>query len=222
MLDARIRKLTPNEEVDYLFMKYALQDYARPRAKITALLKSKELIRVKKGLYVLDGKNPRNPFVKETLANLIYGPSYISLEYALAFYRFIPERVEMVTSVSSRKDKLFKTPLGLFSYRYLNPAKYCIGVTQVMYDATHPILIATPEKALADQILLGIPNLHFDDINDVENFLFEDLRIPYEKIAQLNRKLFSKIAALVGNKNINFLNQFLKKLRKKKCMKSSQ
>lgn len=91
MLNADIRKLTPNEEVDYLFMKYALQDYAQPRAKITMLLRSKQLIRVKKGLYVLDGKNPHKPFVKETLANLIYGPSYISLEYALAFYGFIPE-----------------------------------------------------------------------------------------------------------------------------------
>ncbi len=214
MLNADIRKLTPNEEVDYLFMKYALRDYAQPRAKITMLLRSKQLIRVKKGLYVLDGKNPHKPFVKETLANLIYGPSYISLEYALAFYGFIPERVETLTSVTSKKDKLFKTPLGVFSYRYLNPTKYCVGVTQVMYDSTHPILIATPEKALADQILLATPNLHLENIDEVESFLFEDLRIPPEKIATIDKKLFTKINIIFNNKNISLLNNFLKKFKK--------
>src|SRR5579871_4020362 len=123
MLTADIKKLTPNREIDYLFMKYILQDYAQPRAKITALLRSKDLIRVKKGLYLLDGKDEDKPFVKETLANLIYGPSYISMEYALAFYGFIPERVEVLTSVTSKKDKLFKTPVGVFNYRYLNLLK---------------------------------------------------------------------------------------------------
>lgn len=215
MLNAHIRKLAPNAEVDYLFMKYALQDYAQPRAKITTLLRSKELIRVKKGLYILDGKSPHKPFVKETLANLIYGPSYISLEYALAFYGFIPERVEALTSVTNKKDKLFKTPVGIFSYRFLNPAKYCIGITQIILDATHPILIATPEKALADQILLASPNLQLKTMSDVKSFLFEDLRIPDEKVLSLDRKLFDKIALVFNNNNIKLLNEFLKVLRKK-------
>jgi hypothetical protein len=213
MPDPYIRKLSPNVEVDYLFMKFALQDYAYPRAKITTLLRSKELIRVKKGLYVLNGKNPHKPFVKETLANLIYGPSYISLEYALAFYGFIPERVETLTSVTNKKDKLFNTPVGVFSYRYLNSVKYCVGITQIMYDSTHPILIATPEKALIDQITLATPNIKFENITEVENFLFEDLRIPSEKIAALDGKLLTKIDSIFVNQNITLLNKFIKKFR---------
>lgn len=209
-----IRKFTPNEEVDYLFMKYALQSYANPRAKITSLLRSNELIRVKKGLYILDG-NRHKPFVKETLANLIYGPSYISLEYALAFYGFIPERVEMLTSVTNMKDKLFKTPVGTFSYRYQNPKKYHVGITQIMYDSTHPILIATPEKALADKISLASPHLHLTKLKELEDFLFEDLRIPFEKIISLDCKLFNKIATMIKNKNVTFLNKNLAKLRSK-------
>jgi hypothetical protein len=110
---------------------------------------------------------------------------------------------------------LFKTPLGVFSYRYLNPTKYCVGVTQVMYDSTHPILIATPEKALADQILLATPNLHLENIDEVESFLFEDLRIPPDKIATIDKKLFTKINIIFNNKNISLLNNFLKKFRKK-------
>ena len=36
----KLRKLTLNEEVDYLFLTSALKHYKNPRAKITALLRS--------------------------------------------------------------------------------------------------------------------------------------------------------------------------------------
>lgn len=51
-----LRKLANREEIDYAFVMSALNDYSHPRDKITAWLKSGELIRVKKGLYVF-GKN---------------------------------------------------------------------------------------------------------------------------------------------------------------------
>jgi len=57
---------------------------SRPRDRVTALLRDGHILRVKKGLYV---KNDRKePFSREILANLIDGPSYLSLEYALAYH----------------------------------------------------------------------------------------------------------------------------------------
>lgn len=50
---------------------------------MTALLRKKAIIRVKKGLYVFGPEVRRRPFSLEVLANTIYGPSYISLQYAL-------------------------------------------------------------------------------------------------------------------------------------------
>jgi hypothetical protein len=45
--------------------------------------------KVKKGLYV---KNSRDePFSREIFANLVYGPSYLSLEYALGLSRSDPQ-----------------------------------------------------------------------------------------------------------------------------------
>lgn len=214
MRESNLRKLTPNEEIDYLFLTNALKAYHYPRAKITSLLRSEVLIRIKKGLYIFGKEYAQKLFVKETLANLIYGPSCISLEYALAFYGFIPERVETLTSITNKKDKIFKTPVGLFTYRYLHPNKYPIGITQIMLDQTHPILIATPEKALADKLLLESPNLNLMNTNDLEEFIYEDQRISREKIASLNPLLFNQIATIYQNNNITLLNTYLLNLRK--------
>ncbi|CAN5269492.1 hypothetical protein BH10PSE19_BH10PSE19_23010 [soil metagenome] len=204
-----LRKAAINEEIDYLFLKNALKSYRSPRAKISALLRDQVLIRVKKGLYVFGPEYAQKPFVKETLANLIYGPSCISLEYALSFYGFIPERVTTITSITNKKDKFFATPVGNFSYRYLHSNKYSVGITQILYDQTHPILIATPEKALADKILLTTPNLKLTNQKELLEFLYDDLRISDEKIKSLNKNLFNEIAACYFNANISHLNNYL-------------
>ncbi len=68
---------------------------------------------------------------RKVLANLIYGPSYISLEYALQYWGLIPERVETVTSITGKRNKFFTTPLGNFSYRYLHKSKFIQGVLLV-------------------------------------------------------------------------------------------
>lgn len=211
----KLRKLAPNEEIDYVFLKSVLGDYKNPRAKITSLLRSKVLIRVKKGLYIFGPDYALKPYCKEILANIIYGPSYLSLEYALSFYGFIPERVEVLTSVTNKKDKSFNTPIGVFSYRYLHPGKYSIGMTQVMIELNRFILIATPEKALLDKMILESPSLQLNNKKDVENFLFNDLRISREKIKTLKPLLFNKIANVYQDKNIFQVNKYLKVLRKK-------
>src|SRR5258708_26257092 len=82
----KIRRSAKREEIDYLFLMHALAEYRSPRNKIQAFLRSKELIRIKKGLYIFGEKARQEAFSKEILANLIYGPSAISLEYALAYY----------------------------------------------------------------------------------------------------------------------------------------
>ena len=56
-----------------------LKGYRSPRDKISRMIKKKEIIQVKKGLYVLSPEFG-NQINLKILANLIYGPSYISLE----------------------------------------------------------------------------------------------------------------------------------------------
>jgi predicted transcriptional regulator of viral defense system len=88
----KLRKIIPREEFDYALLTAALSEYAAPRQKINELLKSGVITRVKKGLYIFGPAYNQVPVCKEVLANLIYGPSCLSLEYALAYHGLIPER----------------------------------------------------------------------------------------------------------------------------------
>ena len=122
-----LRRDIGREEFDYVTLTGALKGYARPRAKITALLRRNAIIRVKKGLYVFGPEIRRRPFSLELLANMIYGPSYISMEYALAHYGLIPERVNEVTSASLERNKRFNAPVGRLSYQAIPEKAFWIG-----------------------------------------------------------------------------------------------
>jgi hypothetical protein len=60
-------------------LKPLLRDYTNPDDFISRLVKSKELIRLKKCLFVIAEKIEENFVPYEQIANLLYGPSYISL-----------------------------------------------------------------------------------------------------------------------------------------------
>ena len=209
-----LRRAVLNEELDYVQLK-SLLDYDQPRAKIKRFLQEDTLIRVKKGLYVFGPKVAQQPYSKETLANLIYGPSAISLEYALGFYGMIPERVETVTSITPLRNKNFSTPVGHFSYRYLAHAKYVTGITQYALDKTHTFFIATPEKALADLLILTRPQLKLNSLAELTDFLLNDLRINEEKLFQLDAKLLYEISLCYAKKSCHLLYQFIVKNSRK-------
>ncbi len=203
-----IRNQAPFEEIDYLFLNGTLKSYAQPRNKIQSFLKAQDLIRVKKGLYVFGAKVARLPYCKELLANLIYGPSAISLEYALSFYGFIPERVEELTSVTLRRTKLFSTPLGRFSYQHLAITQYSAGITRLEFPNNHFVLFATPEKALCDYLVLKAPRLR--NFMNLEKYLFEDMRIEEEYFLQLDNPLVTEIVNHYKHTNtallLNYIN----------------
>lgn len=111
------------------------------------------------------------------MANLIYGPSAISLNYALSFYGLIPERTITITSITNKRNKLFITPVGEFTYTYLNNKKYSVGIDLLAQSKDHFVLMATPEKALCDFIHLVDKNISLNTINEVEAYLFQDLRL---------------------------------------------
>ena len=119
-----LRKRISQDVFDYQVLSDALSDYRKPRDRITKLLESEVIIRIKKGLYCFSEDFRKEPVSREYLANLIYGPSYVSLDYALSYYGLIPERVNIVTSVTTKRSCDFHTPLGVFSYRMLGESRY--------------------------------------------------------------------------------------------------
>jgi predicted transcriptional regulator of viral defense system len=200
MMD-QLRKSAVTEEFDYNFILHHLSDYKNPRVKINDLLKKGDIVRVKKGLYVFGERWARQSYSRETLANLIYGPSYISLEYALSFYGLIPERVETVTSVTNKRKKIFHTPIGIFSYRYIHPDLFAVGTTLKTADKYHTILFATPEKALCD-VLYFIDSIGNEE--ELRVYFFEDLRIEEGELKKMNLSNLKKIASLYGGNSALF------------------
>jgi predicted transcriptional regulator of viral defense system len=197
----KLRKAIPNEEFDYTLLTSVLSGYSGVRQKIHDLLRSGVIVRVKKGLYVFGPEYTRTRICKEVLANLIYGPSCISMEYALAFHGLIPERVETVTSVTPKKDKTFDTPLGRFTYRYLMLEKYAAGIEQVWIDPQHPVLMATIEKALCDYVALNkIPIV--TTYAEARDFLEKDLRIDREHWKQFKPNELRRLNRLYRSKSI--------------------
>lgn len=206
-----LRKLAGREEIDYPFLLSALKEYSQPRDKISAWLKSGDLIRVKKGLYIFGKNAAENPYSQEVLANLIYGPSAISLHYALSYYGLIPERVSTVTSITNKRYKEFSTPVGNFIYYYLHPSKYAIGIELESIAKNKQFLIASPEKSICDILYLSSNKLLLSDITDIESYLIHDLRIDTDHLKKLNMKKLAEINGVYQDKKIALLYQFIKK-----------
>jgi predicted transcriptional regulator of viral defense system len=204
----QLRKAIPQEEFDYGLLTSALSEYSGVRQKINELLKSGVIVRVKKGLYVFGPGFNNAPVCKELLANLIFGPSCISLEYALSYHGLIPERVEAITSVTPKRDKEFMTPLGRFSYRYLGFDKYPHGIEQIWIDSKHPVLMASPEKAICDFVVLNKVTGITGNDSAVE-FLESDLRIARENWTRFDPNVIRKLNRFYRNKNIEYILEIL-------------
>ena len=190
----KVRKIAGREEIDYQFLISMLSDYARPRDKISEWLKSGDLIRVKKGLYVFGKSVALMPYSNELLANLIYGPSAISLSYALSFYGLIPERVTTLTSITPKRNKSFSTPAGEFTYTYLNPEKYPIGIELNTRSNKESFLIASPEKALCDHICLTDKKVKIIKTEEMHAYLVHDMRLDESSLMSLKSNELLKIS----------------------------
>ncbi len=93
--------------IDSATLTTALNGYKSPNDKISSMEKSGDLIRLKKGLFVVSPEISNQNISRELAANHLYGPSYVSLESALSFYGLIPEKVYAVRSVTTRLSKEF-------------------------------------------------------------------------------------------------------------------
>jgi predicted transcriptional regulator of viral defense system len=208
-----IRKSIPHEEFDYQALLVALGDYARPRDKISDLLSKGIIIRVKKGLYVFGDGGRQRPYSTEVLANLIYGPSYISSDYALQHYGLIPGRVESVTSVTTGRSRRFLTPVGLFIYRMIPLRAFQIGMDRVDAGDGRAFLIATPEKALADKIYEDRgTGLHTQ--KELVDYLERNLRVDLAALHEMNPDDLDAIALRYRSQKIRALGKLIRRMRR--------
>ena len=207
----QIRQQIDREVFDYQGLLQCLCAYAKPRDKIKRLLNAGDIVRVKKGLYVFGEAYRRTPVSRELLANLISGPSYISLDYALAWHGLIPERVNTVTSVTTGRSREFTTPFGIFSYRSLSEPRYATGAL-LQQGENESFLLASPEKALADKV--------WDDkrfagatLAEYDAYLASDLRVDIDRLRSLDEERLEAIRAAYSSRKIDRLIRYLQTFR---------
>jgi hypothetical protein len=207
-MEAILRQKIGREEFDYSALMAALSKYANPRSKAGRLMSRGVIVRVKKGLYVFGDAYRRRPVSRELLANLIYGPSYVSLDSALSYHGLIPERVTAMTSVTPKRPRRFETPLGCFVYRQVSPSAFPVGMQRVEMDDV-AFLIASPERALADKLRddRGHPLRSHDDMSE---YLLDDLRVEPEDLARLDTSVLDALAASEHSAKIALLVRWLR------------
>jgi predicted transcriptional regulator of viral defense system len=170
------------------------------------MIKNQNLIRLKNGFYLIaDQVQQESGLVipYEQVANLLYGPSYVSLEWALSFYGLIPERVHTITSMTLGREKEFHTPVGDFVYHKSPSKSYSIGITQKQAtDSIGGFLIATPEKALADLVFKTCKGL---DKESLKMELLESKRIDPSSLNQLDKTLLAEIGQSYCRKHVHHL-----------------
>ncbi|AUD62782.1 hypothetical protein BK010_03975 [Tenericutes bacterium MO-XQ] len=147
------------------------------------------------------------------LASYIYGPSYLSFEYALSSHNIIPERVVVYTNATfnKRKSKSYQNHFGLFTYRDVPKAAFPFSV-QVYEEDGYAYFIASPEKAICDLLYIKNP---VRSIKELKILLFDNLRINKDSFDQLK---FDDILFL-SDKYISNNIKYLKKYIESECIK---
>ena len=182
-----------------------LNRYASPADKLSRMVQKEEYIPVIKGIY------ETNRFTAGyLLAGSIYGPSYLSFEFALSYYGLIPEAVYTFTSATfeKKKKKKYITPFGTFTYRDIPSQVYPYGL-EIKVEGEYSYIIASPEKALCDQLYQTKP---VSNQKELINLLFRDLRISEEELRKLNSEDIEVFAGKYGNTNIKRLSNFMRRL----------
>ncbi len=150
--------------------------------QLTDWCNKKYLIKVKNGLYLFS--NRQNYLQLEELSQLIYEPSYISLESALRYYNFIPEMVYAITCVTTKANRNFQNLIGNYIYSHLKPELF-FGYNPIKTKYGY-YYIAEPEKAILDYIYLKLSQINNDDE-------FNELRLNISEISStINKKKFTQ------------------------------
>ncbi len=194
---------------DYQLAMDRLKHFRAPRDKLSRLCERGEVIQVKRGLYIAGSDSPGLQSVDPlVLSGLVYGPSYISLETALSLYGMVPERVAEITCMTSKRAKVFHTPVGRFRYRPIPERVFAVGVKRES-SRGGAYLIASPEKALCDRIAQA---RGLSAQREVPAFLFDDLRVDEGSLESLDWTLIKAIADRYRRVPVTCLAKWMEKL----------
>ena len=181
-----------------------------PDKKVVWLEKNGYIIRLKRGLYVINPEHSGKTLSSELIANHLYAPSYISMSTALRYYGLIPETVYVHQSMTVKHSRSFQTPIGSYDYKYISREAFPIGVESI-HKGGYAFLMASPEKALCD-LIANSSKVNLRYMKDVEIYLEQDIRMDMDGFYKMDAAIFEDYIK-VGKKadSISTLLKFLRR-----------
>ena len=146
--------------------------------KVRMLERSRRIIRLKKGLYVVSPDESRMPS-------------------ALRYYGLIPEAVYTTQSMTIKHTRTFDTSIGRFEFQMIDREAFGIGINIIRKEG-YAFTMASPEKALCD-LIANSPMVNLRYMKDVETYLEQDIRMELEDFCNMDIRIFEQYAS-VGKK----------------------
>lgn len=159
LLDKNVRTFTTHD-----FESIFHTSYTRTKYFLETQTQEGLFTRLKKGMYALKTDLPSG----EEIANSLYRPSYVSFEYALAYWGMLPEMPYTITSATTKPTRDFIVNGMAFTYFTIKSEAYTgymllktnrrtslknrsvyLSEMENITD-TGSFLLAEPEKALVD------------------------------------------------------------------------
>jgi predicted transcriptional regulator of viral defense system len=196
------------EELDMIMtildLREKYKDYSDLLGKINREVKKGNLITVVKGLYETDKTTPGY-----LLTSYIYGPSYLSFEYALSYHGLIPEKVVNYTCATfgKNKSKKYSNIFGNYTYRDVPKTAYPYGI-EVYIHERYSYFVATKEKSICDILFIKESQT---SMKRLKSLLFDDLRIDMEEFYKLDKDELLFLCSLYRSKNIKLLKKIIEK-----------
>ncbi len=193
--------------IDDLLVLY--KNYSDPLGKVHREIKKNNLFSIVKGLYETDEDTPGL-----YLSGYIYGPSYLSFEFALSYHGLIPEQVFIYTNATfnKKKSKQHKNLFGVFTYRDIPKNVYPFGV-QSYIENGYSYVIAIPEKAICDRLYIAPPQY---SMKALKILIFEDFRIDEDEFFNLDFKKLLFLCDMYKSTNMKILKKIITKEVSKK------
>lgn len=159
---------------------------------ISRYLKNKEIVQLKKGIYVsVDflNKNKGDVSYSFYLANILRTPSYISSWTALQYYNLATESIYAITSVAPKITKSYESRAGNFAYQSIQKELF---TDFYLVKGKFDFFIASPAKALFDLLYFKTRQFRGVTLENVEK-LIKELRIDIDEMDKTEQENFYKM-----------------------------
>lgn len=190
---------------DHITLADKFKEYSNVNQKIALETRKGTYVKIKRGLYSDDVKVDA-----PVLANVCLSPSYLSFEYALAFYGLIPEKVSLYSSAcfGKKTNKVFESEALTLSYLSIPEPVFPEGILFLRNEAGVRYKIARPEKALCDTLYSTYP---VRSLKNLKTLLFDDLRLDGMELMKLDYGFILHIIPLYRSNTLNVFGKYIRK-----------